>query len=478
MLQAAPSPSGVETLRTLPDLPSEEIASHLIEAAYLYTQARYCIVDWVQIREWHRRREQICYAGPNDDLDSQIGAYFIWIVYAIGARFSVHHEHASSGGPSVWHLVGICLRLCIELGYHRSVGADRDPKSAYKIKLQKRFFWCAYSFDRMISYISKRPFSLADTDIDIEVPLDIDLTCTDNDTIHTLQSSLRGSPAKDLSDGPTTEMSSVLHQLRLDRLRSRIMTRFMAPGALPPSSEEVWRLLGELDAWRQQVPRELPAPFPQHSNDRVHATQLHVALLLMRPVLAQESLDQDLLLRCAMLSADACENARTLSLNPQQQASPIQPTVLAPRRTVRAIVACSSALAIYSKSLATASIFLELFEKLADGFLGGDENEDPPKHPDLPFRSILQEIIASAPAEMPRILRSLSELRRGDTTQDMWSNSTSTQELPHEYIPHHLDFAAIGSNIFPTFDTSDLTEPFEIFYDMAHLYDSQIPSDN
>ncbi|KAJ4264220.1 hypothetical protein NW762_005414 [Fusarium torreyae] len=155
----------------------------------------------------------------------------------------------------------------------------------------------------------------------------------------------------------------------------------MAPGAPPPSSEEVWRLLGELDAWRQQVPRELPAPFPQHSNDR---------------------------------------NARALSLNPQQQASPIQvyhcfncgvsllqclalqPTVLAPRRTVRAIVACSSALAIYSKSLATASIFLELFEKLADGFLGGDENEDPPKHPDLRLRSVLQDIIASAPAEMPR----------------------------------------------------------------------------
>lgn len=112
MLQAAPSPSGVETLRTLPTLPSDPVASRLIEAAYLYTQARYCIVDWVQIHAWHRQREQICYATGDDDLESQIGmlfyqiqgdsllkpvgAYFIWIVYAIGARFSVNHEHSST----------------------------------------------------------------------------------------------------------------------------------------------------------------------------------------------------------------------------------------------------------------------------------------------------------------------------------------------------------------------------------------------
>lgn len=39
--------------------------------------------------------------------------------------------------------------------------------------------------------------------------------------------------------------------------------------------------------------------------------------------------------------------------------------------------------------------------------------------------------------------------------------------------PQHLDFAAIGNNVFPTFDTADLTELFDMFYDMALVYDDE-----
>lgn len=36
--------------------PSEAVGRQLIEATYQYTQARYCIVDWVQVRSWHDHR--------------------------------------------------------------------------------------------------------------------------------------------------------------------------------------------------------------------------------------------------------------------------------------------------------------------------------------------------------------------------------------------------------------------------------------
>ncbi|KAL2821300.1 fungal-specific transcription factor domain-containing protein [Aspergillus cavernicola] len=520
MLQAAPSSSGMEAPSTLPTLPSSQVASHLVEAAYLYTQARYCVVDWAQVHEWHRKREEICFAGTHDDdVESQIGAFFIWIVYAIGAQFSGNYENLSRSYfarartylPAVLSLqdmttlqgllalvqysfraplVGIALRLCIELGYHRSATVTRGSRGPYHVELRKRFFWCAYSFDRFISYISKRPFGIAESDIDVEVPLEVDLTCTDDAVLHELQIRQAVGAGSQRAERTTTEMSSVLHQLRLDRVRSRIMTRFMAPGALPPSSDEVWRLRAELDQWRQQAPRKLPTPFPQHTNERVHATWLHVALLLLRPVLSQPVVDQDLLLECAILSAEACENAKALSLSPQTQPSPIQvyhcfncgisllqclalqPTILAPRRIGRAIVACSSALAIYTRSLATASIFLELFDRLSDSFLGDDGDTRAPLCSDHSLRTILQDIIGSAPAEMPRILHSLRhDNRERPRSEEAEHGSFSFPDMNNEYIPQHLDFGAIGNNVFPTFDMGDLIEPFEMFYDMALLHD-------
>ncbi|KAL3441360.1 fungal-specific transcription factor domain-containing protein [Aspergillus insuetus] len=456
MLQAAPSSSETEAPSTLPALPSSQIASRLMEAAYLYTQARYCVLDWIQIREWHQKREDICFAGTRDDIETQISAFFIWMVYAIGAQFSGSHVNSSlayftrartylpavlsrqdmtalqgllalvqysfraPGGPSVWQLDGIALRLCIELGYHRKATVDRDSEGPYHVELCKRFFWCAYSFDRAICYISKRPFGIYDADIDVELPLEIDLTCTNDAVIRDLQVR-QTTGAESQRIGTPTEMSSVLHQLRLDRLRSKITTRFMAPGSLPPSTDEVWQLRAELDQWRQQTPQELPAPFPQHTKERVHATWLHVALLLMRPVLSEPVVDQDLLLECAMLSAEACENSKALSLSPQTHTSPIQvchcfncgisllmslalqPMILPRRRIGRAIVACSSALAIYTRSLASASIFLEIFDRLSDGFLGddGDTGARSPM-PLSALRVILQDITGSAPADMPR----------------------------------------------------------------------------
>lgn len=40
------------------------------------------------------------------------------------------------------------MRLCIELGYHRKPTELLDKQDPLQIELQKRFFWCAYCFDR------------------------------------------------------------------------------------------------------------------------------------------------------------------------------------------------------------------------------------------------------------------------------------------------------------------------------------------
>ena len=57
----------------LPSLPSSDRARKLLGTVYFYTQARYCITDWAQVREWHRHRDAIAYISTEGPVSSQIG---------------------------------------------------------------------------------------------------------------------------------------------------------------------------------------------------------------------------------------------------------------------------------------------------------------------------------------------------------------------------------------------------------------------
>jgi hypothetical protein len=76
-------------------------------------------------------------------------------------------------GPGAWPLVGIAMRMCIELGMHRkTIGVPgRDAETEDHLRC---IFWSCYCLDRQTSIILGRPFALADQDIDAELPLSID----------------------------------------------------------------------------------------------------------------------------------------------------------------------------------------------------------------------------------------------------------------------------------------------------------------
>lgn len=57
----------------LPNLPSSERAKELVDTVYFYTQARYCIIDWAQLREWHRDRESLAYTSTKSPVALQTG---------------------------------------------------------------------------------------------------------------------------------------------------------------------------------------------------------------------------------------------------------------------------------------------------------------------------------------------------------------------------------------------------------------------
>ncbi|KAH8912521.1 hypothetical protein BR93DRAFT_974007 [Coniochaeta sp. PMI_546] len=90
--------------------------------------------------------------------------------------------------PGLWYIVGVAIRLAVDLGLHyedgKDVGADLDEsvsqtnevaarergRREYIRDLRRRLWWCTYSFDRLVSVCVGRPFGISDQIITTEFP--------------------------------------------------------------------------------------------------------------------------------------------------------------------------------------------------------------------------------------------------------------------------------------------------------------------
>lgn len=212
--------------------------------------------------------------------------------------------------------------------------------------------------------------------------------------------------------------------------------RFGGISAALPTSEEILGFLQELDDWREHASRnDYPPNFPHQTYESVQASYYMTALLILRPILVRPSIDGELLKRCAVLSADACEvrvrytrpdllpsnslqNEKALCFSPQSHNSPVRiyncfrcgltllqclaisPAILPVRSALRAINSCSSALSVYTGALAVARSYLRLFDKLSDYFLGYDA-DGALCRPDDNLRGLLQQVTSCDPSDIP-----------------------------------------------------------------------------
>ncbi|KAJ5333384.1 uncharacterized protein N7506_007167, partial [Penicillium brevicompactum] len=342
------------------------------------------------------------------------------------------------------HLVGLALRLCVKLRYHRKLADSPEAKglSPYTMELRKRFFWCAYCFDRYVlipkthipkqifrkskahsqfrslAIWSKLPFGISDSDIDAEIPIDIDDTCTDEHKISQMQLNANTMP-QEHEDRSITTMTAALHHLHAQHPwpyeANDPRTRYTGPNAKTPSLAEVQEILYELEQWKQQAPDEKYSKrFPQQSPDRVQATYTQAVLLLIRPILMAKEIHPDLIGLCVEFAVEACS---VCNKHPNVyhcfycgvtllQCLAISPTALTARRTHQAISACLSALAVYTRVLPAIAPFLRLFEDLSNLLVYDDNRSDTPPSPEV--RNVLNRIVSSDPSEASGILHSLS----------------------------------------------------------------------
>ncbi|KAJ5167353.1 uncharacterized protein N7482_006134 [Penicillium canariense] len=90
--------------------------------------------------------------------------------------------------PGLWYIVGVAMRLAVDLGLHYEdgVGLDTGSKDETQVPpridarergrrewvrdLRRRLWWCVYSFDRLVATCVGRPFGISDQAISTEFP--------------------------------------------------------------------------------------------------------------------------------------------------------------------------------------------------------------------------------------------------------------------------------------------------------------------
>ncbi|KAK4687077.1 hypothetical protein P7C73_g3034, partial [Tremellales sp. Uapishka_1] len=387
------------TVNPDPKLPPSALADRIFSSVYQHVQSRYPFLDWPRLRAWHSRREHVCHLDENSSTDDTIGAYFIWMIYAVGADLepgtsglenarsyfekawryletviqpydlaavealllAVFYAFRSTAGPSLWLLGGFTMRMCVELGLHRKIPSLCTPSEKHR---RQCVFWSAYAFDRLISHSSGRPVSIADKDIDVEMTTHAPYTSLEADTRRT-------------NEG-LTDMSSATHSIQLYRIRSRVHTAFYSLDPKPPSREETVGFLKELEDWRQNIPRlgSSGVQVPMQPESRFHMRYFQCVLYTLRPAVLRAQPSDPHLSLCATAAAEACET--TVSVGhvficgmTLLHCLCVSPAAIAQRVSARAIRACSTTLAVLAQLFSEAVPFYDLFEYMADEVLTG-----------------------------------------------------------------------------------------------------------
>lgn len=71
---------------------------------------------------------------------------------------------------NLWHLVGVSIRLCVDLGLHTENRQQPVPADPNEVQERRKLFYSAYHFDRMLSITLSRPFGILDESVSVPLP--------------------------------------------------------------------------------------------------------------------------------------------------------------------------------------------------------------------------------------------------------------------------------------------------------------------
>ncbi|KAJ5994614.1 hypothetical protein N7451_010338 [Penicillium sp. IBT 35674x] len=147
-----------------------------------------------------------------------------------------------------WFLVGMAIRVAVDLGLHQDPPAEVLSNSS-RLDIRRRVFHCLYVLDRGISTAFQRTFSFSDDSVSVEMP--------------TISNSMRSS-ASEQSHIFLRSPAPALHIVKIRQILSAGYTdmHYSSREPSPQPLVQIWTLCYRAQQWLNECPQNAPNHFP------------------------------------------------------------------------------------------------------------------------------------------------------------------------------------------------------------------------
>lgn len=318
--------------------PDDAIGARLLEAYFKSMQMRLPFLCRSEIYELHAKRHL-----PLGNTTAEQSARFkIFMVYAIGAAIlkmtemydstpprhyfvtamqyqpslqaslSINSIEAlmlmsmynvqSAASSSVWYMMGLAMRICVDFGLHRE--AQYRRLRPYEAQRRRRLFWSVYLHERSAAWSLGRPFSIADEEIDAEPPADIDDSLTDDHAIEEMRQNPKSPHERWQGPNIRCAITCIILSRISAATRAKVYRLDRDVSTLLP---EVPPILAALDEFQRNIPA-----LSAYEDDFVHMHWNGAIRTLLHPFLSILPPDDELARKCLHASGQMCQYFKRL----------------------------------------------------------------------------------------------------------------------------------------------------------------------
>ncbi|CAI7600886.1 unnamed protein product [Penicillium glandicola] len=327
--------SSDETKATPPD---DLTGSKILDAYFNNMHVRLPFLDRCEILNLHANR----YRTAGNTPEEQFGQFKLFMVYAIGAAILQVTETYESTPPntflvtalrfdpalresistasveamlllvlynlrmtsnsSVWYMIGLAMRTCVDFGLHREVRYRK--LRPHEAQIQRRLFWSVYITERYTAWSLGRPFSIPEEEIDVEPPFNIDDSINNDEIIEKI---IQNHPDTHAQQQKPT-MGKFIAAIRLQRIVSQIHTRvYRVDKHISALLPEIAPLMSALQEFKRTL-----SSFELADGDFVHMHWNNSIRMLLQPFLSTLHPQDELIRTCLHASGQVCQIFRRL----------------------------------------------------------------------------------------------------------------------------------------------------------------------